>query len=60
MEKSKTGAGVAGAFVALLSPLALANAAHSDTTYGPFPVTVKNYSGSSTNSVSYSGQIARM
>ena len=59
MEKSKTGVGVAGAFVALLSPLALANAAYSDTTYGPFPVTVKNYSGSSTNSVSYPGQIAR-
>ena len=27
--------------------------------YGPFPVTVKGYSGSCTNSVSYSGQIAR-
>ncbi|MDG2404137.1 MAG: DUF4856 domain-containing protein [Paracoccaceae bacterium] len=59
MKKSKTGVGVAGAFVALLSPLALANAAYSGTTYGPFPVTVKNYSGSSTNSVSYTGQIAR-
>ena len=59
MKKSKTGLGVAGAFVALFSPLALANAAQSGTMYGPFPVTVKNYSGSSTNSVSYSGQIAR-
>ena len=27
--------------------------------YGSFPVTVKNYSGSKTNSVSYTGQIAR-
>ena len=27
--------------------------------YGPFPVTVKGYSGSATNSVSYGGQIAR-
>ncbi|PIE40595.1 MAG: DUF4856 domain-containing protein [Gammaproteobacteria bacterium] len=28
-------------------------------TYGPFPVTVKGYDGDTTNSVSYSGQIAR-
>mgnify|MGYP003321814515 CR=1 FL=1 len=27
--------------------------------YGPFPVTVKGYEGTATNSVSYSGQIAR-
>jgi len=27
--------------------------------YGPFPVTLKGYSGDKTNSVSYSGQIAR-
>ena len=31
----------------------------ANTTYGPFPVTVKGYNGSKTNSVSYSGQIAR-
>ncbi len=28
-------------------------------TYGPFPVTLKGYEGDKTNSVSYSGQIAR-
>ncbi len=27
--------------------------------YGPFPVTVQGYEGGKTNSVSYSGQIAR-
>ena len=27
--------------------------------YGPFPITLKGYSGDKTNSVSYSGQIAR-
>jgi len=32
--------------------------ANSDV-YGPFPVTLKNYSGDCTNTVSYSGQIAR-
>ena len=31
----------------------------SNKTYGPFPITVKGYSGSKTNSVSYTGQIAR-
>ena len=38
--------------------LALAGS-HSSSVYGPFPVTVKGYSGDKTNSVSYSGQIAR-
>lgn len=28
-------------------------------TYGPFPITVKGYTGDKTNSVSYSGQVAR-
>ena len=31
----------------------------ANKTYGPFPITVKGYDGSKTNSVSYSGQIAR-
>ena len=31
----------------------------ANKTYGPFPVTVKGYTGTKTNSVSYSGQIAR-
>ena len=38
----------------------LANAGgHSEDVYGPFPVTLKGYSGDCTNTVSYSGQIAR-
>ena len=32
---------------------------HSGDTYGPYPVTLKGYSGSKTNSVSYTGQIGR-
>lgn len=48
------------AFVAgLVSSTALATAAYSADTYGPFPVTLKGYSGSKTNSVAYTGQIAR-
>ena len=31
---------------------ALASQAISDTTYGPFPITVKGYTGTKTNSVS--------
>ena len=31
----------------------------ANLSYGPFPITLKGYSGSKTNSVSYSGQIAR-
>jgi hypothetical protein len=31
----------------------------NDDVYGPFPVTLKDYSGECTNTVSYSGQIAR-
>jgi hypothetical protein len=36
-----------------------AGVAQAADTYGPFPVTVKGYEGEKTNSVSYSGQIAR-
>ena len=36
-----------------------AGTAFSDNAYGPFPVTLKGYEGDKTNSVSYSGQIAR-
>lgn len=43
---------------ALFAAAFVATAAHADT-YGPFPVTVKGYDGDKTNSVSYSGQIAR-
>ncbi|MBO9409220.1 DUF4856 domain-containing protein [Shimia sp. R9_1] len=41
-----------------LAVCAAASIASADT-YGPFPVTVKGYEGDKTNSVSYSGQIAR-
>lgn len=41
----------AGAFVA--------STAIAADNYGPFPITEKSYSGDKTNSVSYSGQIAR-
>jgi hypothetical protein len=41
--------------VALLSNAAMA----SDNVYANFPITVKGYSGKKTNSVSYTGQIAR-
>ena len=34
-------------------------AAFADEAYGPFPVTLKGYDGDKTNSVSYSGQVAR-
>jgi len=47
--------GASALSVALVSGAVLAD----DAVYGPFPVTVKGYSGSKTNSVSYSGQIAR-
>lgn len=43
----------------LLMSTALAGMAHADNTYGPFPVTVDGYKGDKTNSVSYSGQVAR-
>ena len=48
-----TGASVLS--IALLSNASIAD----DAVYGKFPITVKNYSGSKTNSVSYTGQIAR-
>lgn len=44
---------------ALVAASLIAGAAAADQTYGPFPVTVKGYTGDKTDSVSYSGQIAR-
>ncbi|MEM9330623.1 MAG: DUF4856 domain-containing protein [Pseudomonadota bacterium] len=44
------------ALLASTSIVAFANAAD---VYGPYPITEKSYSGDKTNSVSYSGQIAR-
>lgn len=43
----------------LVSILAFAGAANAEGVYGSFPVTLKGYSGDKTNTVSYSGQIAR-
>lgn len=45
--------------VASAIPLASTTALSDGKVYGSFPVTVKDYSGKKTNSVSYSGQIAR-
>lgn len=47
-------------FVAALMFAGAAQAAsHAGKVYGPQPITVKGYAGDKTNSVSYSGQIAR-
>ena len=56
MNKFTIFAGVA--FAGLMSTSALA-AGHGNHVYGPFPVTLKGYSGDKTNSVSYSGQVGR-
>lgn len=55
MRKTYSLIGAAGLVLAMASTTALADG----DVYGPFPVTVKDYSGKKTNSVSYSGQIAR-
>ena len=53
LKSLTTGASIIS--IALLSNVSFAD----DTVYGKFPVTLKGYSGSKTNSVSYTGQIAR-
>ena len=45
-------------FAGFIFSLTASNAFGNDI-YGPFPITLKGYSGDKTNSVSYSGQIAR-
>jgi hypothetical protein len=42
-----------------ISIIAFAGITYAGDVYGPYPVTVKGYTGSKTNSVSYSGQMAR-
>ena len=59
MTMSKTKVRFIALATGVLSSSALATAAFSENTYGPSPVTLKGYSGSKTNSVSYTGQIAR-
>ncbi|MDG2298099.1 MAG: DUF4856 domain-containing protein [Planktomarina sp.] len=44
---------------ASIFPITTVQADGHAKTYGPFPVTLQNYSGDKENSVSYSGQIAR-
>ena len=56
MNKLTIFAGVA--FAGLLSTSAIADG-HGNHVYGPFPVTLKGYSGDKSNSVSYSGQVGR-
>jgi hypothetical protein len=56
-----------GAAASLLGALSVSSVAvavavsdgHGMSTYGPFPVTLQDYTGSKKNSVSYGGQIAR-
>ena len=61
MLSNKTKLRTVGVLIASFSPLMIGSVAsgESSNNYGPFPVTVKGYDGSATNSVSYSGQIAR-
>ncbi|NRB05903.1 MAG: DUF4856 domain-containing protein [Rhodobacteraceae bacterium] len=42
----------------LVAAMLLSSAAYAES-YGPYPITEKSYSGDKTNSVSYSGQVAR-
>ena len=55
MKSTKINFGVgAGLGLALMSSTVMAG-----DVYGPFPITLKGYDGDRTNSVSYSGQVAR-
>ena len=47
------------AVVSAITSLCLSSFTYAGDVYGPFPVTLKGYSGSKTNSVSYTGQIGR-
>ena len=61
MITNKIKLGAASVLLAGLSPLMMVGSTFGDSAnnYGPFPITVKGYEGTATNSVSYSGQIAR-
>ncbi len=45
--------------ISLLAAAMFAAQAHAADSYGPYPVTLKGYSGDKTNSVAYTGQAAR-
>ena len=51
---------VAAAALSMAVPITVTNAdGHGNHVYGPYPVTLKGYSGDKTNSVSYTGQVGR-
>ena len=51
---------VAAAALSMAVPITVTNAdGHGNHVYGPYPVTLKGYSGDKTNSVSYNGQVGR-
>ena len=51
---------VAAAALSMAVPITVTNAGgKGDHVYGPYPVTLKGYSGDKTNSVSYNGQVGR-
>ena len=45
--------------VASIALVSVASPAMAADVYGPYPITLKGYSGDKTNSVSYSGQVGR-
>ena len=45
--------------VASIALVSVASPAMAGDVYGPYPITLKGYSGDKTNSVSYSGQVGR-
>ena len=49
---------VAAAALSMAVPITVTNAVgHGDHVYGPYPVTLKSYSGDKTNSVSYTARL---
>lgn len=60
MNFKKIKAGLLGAAVAISVPVLSSTETNADgNVYGPFPITLKGYSGDKKNSVSYTGQMAR-
>ena len=46
-------------FGTTLVTMCLAGVSFASDVYGPYPITLKGYTGDATNSVSYSGQVGR-
>ena len=55
MYKSK----ISNIVITSIFAASISSFAYGNDIYGPFPITEKSYSGDKTNSVSYTGQIAR-